>query len=157
MLDQVNLEDWGSVQVLSGSANHVPEAIMGLLSSNKVDFDKAYWKLDNHIVVQGDLFSSAALVPKYLEEVVLKTKFKEPVIDLLWQIGSGYSSDNNLQSLCYENALKVLKNLSMNSHTLGKKYVGMINGEIKELEEFIALDVADAPPFMWALCEKESR
>ena len=135
MLDKVNLEDWESVQVLGGSASHVPEAIIGLLSSNKVDFDKAYWKLDNHIIVQGDLFSSAALVPKYLEEVLLKTKFKEPVIDLLWQIGSGYSTDNNLQSLCYENVIKVLKSLSMNSHTLGKKYLSMINSEIKELEE----------------------
>ena len=121
--------------MLTGSAEHVPDAVFGLLSENKSDFDEAYWKLDNYVVVQGDLFSSAAVLPKYLIEVIVKTKFKEQVIDLVWQIGSGYSTDPKLQETCFKESMLALESLKKYPEISSSKYLKIIEGEIKELQE----------------------
>jgi len=135
VLEQIQDESWDELSVLSGNAEHVPSAVLGLLSTNKVYFEKSYWKLDNYVVVQGDLFSAAALLPKYLEEVVIKAKYKEQVIDLIWQIGSGYSENTLLQETCYSEAMKALENLKIKFKLSGSKYLKVIEGEIKELQD----------------------
>ena len=121
--------------VLTGTAEHVPDAVMGLLSENKSEFDAAYWKIDNYVVVQGDLFSSAAVLPKYLEEVVVKTKFKDQVIDLIWEIGSGYSNDPHLQETCFKEAMQALERLKKTPEIISSKYLKIVEGEINELTE----------------------
>ena len=135
ILKQIHNENWSELKVLTGTADHVPDAILGLLSENKSAFEAAYWKLENYVVVQGDLFSSAAVVPKFLEDIVVKAKFKERVIDLIWQIGSGYSKDTHLQEECFNEAMRVLKRLENNPKIYSSKYGNIVKGEIKELEE----------------------
>ena len=92
MLKHIHEEKWSDLHVLTGTAEHLPEAILGLLSENKTTFDAAFWKIDNYAIVQGDLFSSAAVLPKYLSEVVLKSKYKAKVIDLIKHFSWGAHS-----------------------------------------------------------------
>ncbi len=138
MLEKIHDEDWGQLSVLTGTAEHVPNAVLGLLSENEVEFEAAYWKLDNYVVVQGDLFSSAAVLPKYLEEVVLKAKYKERVVDLIWQIGTGYAQDARLQETCFNASVAVFESLLKNSELLHTKYHNMIENELKDMLEIEA-------------------
>ncbi len=138
MLEQIHQENWKNLSVLTGSAEHVPDAVLGLLSDDREAFDSAYWKLDNYVVVQGDLFSAAAVLPKYLEDVVLKAKFKESVIDLIWQIGSGYSKNSELQSTCFTEAAKVFNSLIKHPSIASTKFAEMIKAELDDMVEIEA-------------------
>ncbi len=111
MLDEIHKEKWSELEVSNGPAEHVPEAILGLLSSNEEQFDQAYWLLDNHIVVQSDLYSSAAVVPKYLEEIFVRSIYRERILNLLYEIGSGFSHDRELMETCKSEVTTVLQNL----------------------------------------------
>lgn len=135
MLEKIHQENWQELSVLTGTAEHVPEAVLGLLSKNYKSFEAAYWKLDNYVIVQGDLFSSAAVLPKYLEEVVLQCKFKERVIDLIWQIGTGYSENAELQSACFDAAFKAFNSLLKHPAIMHTKYCEMIKTELNDMVE----------------------
>ncbi|RXJ67318.1 hypothetical protein CS022_24405 [Veronia nyctiphanis] len=135
MLEQIHHENWKELSVLTGTAEHVPKAVLGLLAKDRKSFDAAYWKLDNYVVVQGDLFSSAAILPKYLEEVVVKSKFKESVIDLIWQIGTGYSENIELQSTCFAEAFKAFNSLIKHPLIASTKYAEMIKAELDDMVE----------------------
>lgn len=138
MLEHIHQENWKDLSVLTGTAEHVPEAVLGLLSNNHEAFEAAYWKLDNYVVVQGDLFSSAAVLPKYLEEVVVKAKFKERVIDLIWQIGTGCSKNIELQSTCFTESVKVFNSLIKNPSIALTKYAEMVKAELNDMVEIEA-------------------
>lgn len=122
MLDTIHDEKWEESRTQSSIASHVPDAILALITENEEAFDRAYWKLENHVVVQSDLYSAAAVVPKYLEEVYLKTKFKHGVSELLFQIGSGYSSDNELVNICFNEVVRVYNKLIANPQIKGSEY-----------------------------------
>lgn len=138
MLEQIHHENWKELHVLTGTAEHVPKAVLGLLSNNRKSFDAAYWKLENYVVVQGDLFSSAAILPKYLEEVVVKARFKESVIDLIWQIGTGYSENVELQKACFDGAYKAFSSLLKHPLIDSSKHAEMIKAELDDMVEIEA-------------------
>jgi hypothetical protein len=51
--------NWNKIKTGSGNATHVPEAINNLFSIDDKIRENAYWKLDNYVVVQSDLFEAA--------------------------------------------------------------------------------------------------
>lgn len=112
MLKEISSENWLELKTLSGNAEHIPEAVMSLLSEDEGAFEAAYWRLENQVVVQGDLYDSAAVLPKYLEEVVLQAKYKSGVLELLFQIGNGTSTDSELESKCFNEVVSVFRRLS---------------------------------------------
>ncbi|WP_406636676.1 hypothetical protein [Amycolatopsis sp. WGS_07] len=51
---------WNRLRMDVGTAECVPAAIRDLLNAGSAeDADRAYWRLDNGVVVQGRLFESA--------------------------------------------------------------------------------------------------
>ena len=67
--------DWGKMQCSHGPATKVPEAIRELLAAgNPQEADRAYWKLENVVVVQGQLFESALYVVPVILAALIETE-----------------------------------------------------------------------------------
>lgn len=85
--------DWDAQRTLMGSASDVPEAVRRLASTTSEDTARdAYWGLDNHVVVQGQLLQSAfPLVPTLLALLAggLSPWVRSHVLDLLWELSAG--------------------------------------------------------------------
>lgn len=135
MLERIHDDKWKELQTQSTDATNIPNAIVALLSECEEDFEKAYWQIENHVVVQGDLYSAAALVPKYLEKVYLQSAFKHGVAELLFQIGGGYSSDALLRKTCFDETVKVYKNLLAHPSICGTEYAVALNEDLLSLKE----------------------
>lgn len=55
--------EWAQLREVNGPATRVPGALRELLSARSADeVNRAYWKLENHVVVQGQLFQAALYV-----------------------------------------------------------------------------------------------
>ena len=135
MLETIHEENWKEAETQSRDGEKIPYAILELLTNNAQEFDAAYWKIENHVVVQGDLYSSAALVPKYLEEVYLKAKFKPGVQELLFQIGNGVSQNQELEHQCFNEVVAVFKRLIAHSEIQGTENEKALTEELAELQE----------------------
>ncbi|OCQ23750.1 hypothetical protein A7985_07365 [Pseudoalteromonas luteoviolacea] len=130
MLERIHEEKWRDLRTQMTDASSIPEAILALLSDSEEEFEKAYWKIENHVVVQSDLYSAAAVVPKYLEEVYLKSKFKNGVSELLFQIGSGYSTDIDLMRTCFNEVVRVYNSLLANPSIQGTEFVTVLEEDL---------------------------
>jgi hypothetical protein len=87
--------NWASQRASAGrSAAHVPIAVEALLTATTEDeAERAYWQLDNTVVVQGQLFASARpLVPVLLAALAgpLSAPARAHVADLLIEIACGW-------------------------------------------------------------------
>ncbi len=93
-----NLEkiDWSKLRQAHGDASLVPTAIQELISNDSDKREAAYWKLDNYIVLQSDLYESAYYVIPFLLEILKSdsTVGREHVYALLSEIANGYAPEN---------------------------------------------------------------
>ncbi|MEV4603494.1 hypothetical protein AB0K15_39710 [Amycolatopsis sp. NPDC049253] len=84
---------WRELRSMRGDVVHVPEALHDLLNaSSEEDAEEAYWRLDNNVVVQGQLFDSAVRVigPLLLGLVSQRPGFvREHIANLLVEIAVG--------------------------------------------------------------------
>lgn len=136
MLEDIHRkEDWKSLKTNVGNAANVPDAILGLLSENEDEVEKAYWQIDNHVVLQSDLSESARFLPKYLEEAFIKSKYKGSVLELLFQIGNGASLDKELEEDCYKQVIAVLKRVVNHKDIIGTNWQEAVQEDIHDLEE----------------------
>jgi hypothetical protein len=96
----LDLVDWAALREIVGDARDIPSAVEALiLARDEEAADNAYWRIDNHVVVQGQLFESAlpltpillALLAGELEEIV-----RPRVLELLMQIVLGKSAESEL-------------------------------------------------------------
>lgn len=94
MFEELDLVDWESLRTAHGSAAHVPQALKGLMSDDPSIQEASYWKLDNHIVLQSDLYESAYWVIPFLIEILKsgQAHVRHRTLDLLFEIANGYSS-----------------------------------------------------------------
>jgi hypothetical protein len=98
-LDQI---PWSELQLAHGHAGHVPVSVRGLLSADEREVNAAYWKLDNGVVLQSDLYEAAAYLPGILIELLdhATPAGKAAILNLLFEIGNGYApSDRRLRFL----------------------------------------------------------
>ncbi len=88
--------DWSCFKQAHGDASHVPDAIKALVSDDESTREKAYWKLDNFVVLQSDLYEAAFYVIPFLVEILLSKVFsgREHVYALLSEIANGYAPDS---------------------------------------------------------------
>lgn len=88
--------DWAALRTAHGSAAHVPGALAGLRSDDEDIRTAAYWQLDNHVVLQGNLFEAAPFVADELMRI-LKDEVSGPtkvlIYRLLFEIRNGYAPD----------------------------------------------------------------
>jgi len=116
---ELNNHDWGSLQAIVGPADYVPAAMEGLLAcTHPDDIEQYYWKIENHVVVQGQLFESATALVSVLLAALVDSPYRHvriTVLDLLFQIVNGGSHQAeverglpNLGDICREEAKKGL-------------------------------------------------
>jgi hypothetical protein len=91
---ELNRWDWSNIMMCGGPATNIPLAIRELLSAETGDeAEEAYWKLENFIVVQGNIFEAAAYSIPVLMAALVKTDRPGPVqvslFELLYQILGG--------------------------------------------------------------------
>jgi len=86
---------WSEKKCLIGSAKHVPAALRELLSEDLEAIERAYWKLDNYIVVQSDLFEAAYFVTPILLQILREGILlgRLHVYGLLFEICNGHGPD----------------------------------------------------------------
>jgi hypothetical protein len=102
VLERLETVPWAQLKCLSGFSNHVPTAVRDLVSDDPKIAEAAYWRLENHVVVQGELYEAAAYLPEILIEALDFAPFKGRILELLFQIGSGYSAEApELQRVCH--------------------------------------------------------
>jgi hypothetical protein len=81
---------WHILRESSGFANQIPIALFDMLNSSTADqTQEAYWRLENHVVVQGQLFQVAEAVTSVLISSLLNKRgnhVKIGVLELLLQI-----------------------------------------------------------------------
>jgi len=94
ILKELETVDWNSLRTSQGiNADYIPKALLGLMSFNKEEKEKAYWNLENHIILQGDVYDSSYYTIPFLIEIIKKSdeETKIYVYDLLIEIINGYS------------------------------------------------------------------
>lgn len=91
---------WTTLRVMMGTAEHVPAALRQLLcAATPEEGEAAYWKLENRVVVQGQLYSSAEFVVPVLLAALLEprpTHTRIGIMELLFQIVAGQSHEDEV-------------------------------------------------------------
>ncbi|HET9646778.1 MAG TPA: hypothetical protein VFP34_00920 [Microlunatus sp.] len=88
---------WASLRTAHGTAESIPAAIRGLASATSdADADHWYWKLDNHVVLQGSLYEAAYAVIPFAISIVDSSApefTRAHAYDLLVEIARGVVGD----------------------------------------------------------------
>ncbi|KZN57909.1 hypothetical protein [Pseudoalteromonas luteoviolacea] len=94
MFNSINSINWDELQLADGKATHVPGALSDLVSGDSKKEEDAYWKLENHVVLQGDLYESAFYILPFLFEIIRSdvSHGRKRVYDLLFEIANGYEA-----------------------------------------------------------------
>lgn len=85
--------DWSKIKTGVGFADNIPKQFELLCSPIAEDRKKAYWKIDNYVVIQSDLYEAAFYVINPLVNLLKKSKYKNEIINLLIEIASGYAPE----------------------------------------------------------------
>jgi hypothetical protein len=84
---------WSLLRDACGNADHVATALAKLLdAANPEEAERLYWGVENHVVVQGQIFQAAlATVPVLLAALVdpVPRHVRIAALELLYQIVSG--------------------------------------------------------------------
>jgi hypothetical protein len=92
--------DWNSLRSASGSSEFVPDAVRELLAAATAEeAEAAYWKLDNDVVVQGQLFEAARWVIGPLLAALSQPRaafVREQIANLLVEIAFGEPHEREL-------------------------------------------------------------
>lgn len=87
--------DWATLALASGTAEHVPAALRELLSIDPQVRRRAYWRLDNHIVLQGSLYGAAPFAVKVLlQSWPQDDSLKDRMYELLIELANGGAPDD---------------------------------------------------------------
>jgi hypothetical protein len=98
----LNQVDWGSLRACVGTAEDVPAAVRQLAAAiTPEESNAAYWRLDNHVVVQGNLFEAGPpLVPVLLALLAgeLSPAARSDTVELLVQLCSYGSHESEVEA-----------------------------------------------------------
>ncbi|CAN7536290.1 hypothetical protein LJR118_003858 [Acidovorax sp. LjRoot118] len=103
---------WSTLRQAGGTAEQVPHALMDLLSAPTPELaTNAYWRLENHVVVQGQLHQAAEPVVSVLVAALMEDQPRHVrlgVLELLFQIlaGSAHESEIALGNEGIDNACR---------------------------------------------------
>lgn len=88
---------WQQLRQAHGNCSHMPNAIADLFSSDATVREKARWQIDNHVVVQGDLYEGAPWVAQALVHrlPMADDDTKIVVYDLLMELLLGFAPDSD--------------------------------------------------------------
>lgn len=90
---RLRAEPWERLEEAGGAATGVPDALLALAAATDPDdIRRAYWRLDNHVVVQGSLHEAAYPLLPYLLELLAADRHRPSRValyDLLVEIAAG--------------------------------------------------------------------
>lgn len=83
--------NWNTIKTSNGTAVNIPEALELLKSNLLEDRKKGYWLIDNHAILQSDLYEAAYYVIDPLIDLLhsIEIEKKSLIIDLLIEIAYG--------------------------------------------------------------------
>ena len=163
---------WASLRTAHGTAELIPAAIRGLsCATTDADADRWYWKLDNHVVLQGSLYEAAyAVIPFMI--AILESPTPESTraraYDLLVEIAAGVVGDpshdrtvtvsgvtERLDKACHERIAsardRYVADLRGNEATVRRKALDLVvsldDDPAMILELLTAIDPADDTEF----------
>jgi hypothetical protein len=87
---------WGEIRQAHGTAEDIPQAIRALATASPDRVEDAYWRLDNHVVLQGTVYEAAYSVIPYMLEIIESGRPAEnraAAYDLLVEIARGEPAD----------------------------------------------------------------
>lgn len=151
MFNEIQEVNWADLKQAHGNSEHVPEAIKGLISNNENEQEASYWKLDNHVVLQGDLYQAAFyVIPFLLEILVSKIKIgRKYVYDLLFEIANGFAAE---EATCVYDGVE----LSL-TDACKKAVLGGVDLYLEEVADISSLCRANALDLMISLEEDSDR
>lgn len=94
--------DWPALRTAHGTAAHVPRALLDLLGDDEGQRRAAYWQLDNHVVLQGDLYEAAPFTGLHLIAALragVPAEKRLLVYRVLYEICNGYAPDDERVTL----------------------------------------------------------
>ncbi len=96
-LQNLPLKTWKEIKTAHGTAAHIPTALWGLTSSDPGTREKAYWNIDNVVVLQGDLYEAAYYIIEPLIYMLESdtTPDKRLVTEILIEIALGWAPDDH--------------------------------------------------------------
>ncbi|MGN0619847.1 MAG: hypothetical protein ACI4J7_12575 [Ruminiclostridium sp.] len=102
--------NWNEIHSNTGFCTNIPDAVNNLLSNDSVLRKNAYWKLDNHIVVQGTLYEGAFYIIPFLLSFIFNNieNGKKEVYNLLYEIANGWAECNNCVNFDYAKSENVI-------------------------------------------------
>src|SRR5437016_721090 len=88
----ISLVPWHSLASQASNCSKVPDSLFGLLEQNPEPRKRAYWGIDNVVVVQGGLYEGAFFVTPFLIEMIrVGAAGAVEIYDLLFEIANGSS------------------------------------------------------------------
>lgn len=95
MTSPIDKTDWSQVRHATGTCTHVPRALHDLCSEEESVRKAAYWRLDNHVIVQGDLYEAAPHVVRALVEILRgRVPVRTMIYNLLVELANGEAAES---------------------------------------------------------------
>ncbi|WP_144009230.1 hypothetical protein [Enemella evansiae] len=94
--------DWSALRAIGDStAESVPAAIVAMMMARDTESaERAYWRIDNHVVVQGRLFQSAEFVADRVISEICAGRYSEfglpEALNLLVQFAYGFEDASEI-------------------------------------------------------------
>lgn len=134
ILESLDGIPWSRLRCLTGFADHVPEAVFGLMSEDSNAIEASYWRLENCVVAQGSLYEAAGYLPPVLLEAFDKAPLKWSILELLFQIGNGNAfDDSELENRCHSSVVSGLQHWLLSNPNADLKVRNTVEDVLREL------------------------
>jgi hypothetical protein len=88
---------WRTLRTATGTADGMPAAISSLFSEEPEVRRASYWRIDNHAILQGDLFDSAPfVVAEVIDGLARHQRNSEDAYSLLVEMANGSAPEQNV-------------------------------------------------------------
>ena len=96
---EISRHPWSSLREANGFAAGIPSALRELLSAQTpAEVEEAYWRVENHVVVQGQLFEAAVATTQVLTAALVDEgrpgHVRIGILELLFQMVSGEAHES---------------------------------------------------------------
>jgi hypothetical protein len=107
--------DWARLRIREGTAAQIPDTLVALANATtEAEAERAYWRIDNDVVVQGALYEAAVATAACAVALLLRctTPGATWMLELLFQLGNGETAPSeqgnaagDLRKLCVDELL----------------------------------------------------
>lgn len=139
--------DWTELKTADGNSIDIQKALELLCSSDEKERKVGYWMIDNHAILQSDLYEAAYYVIAPLFDALNSTNYKKEILNLLIEIATGFAPsdihiningiDIPLMDAC-QNSIKAKRNIldQINRDNLSLDELELINELIEIIDDY---------------------